>query len=100
MNRAGGGRAIGDDASERARQTARSLLPNAAETKIVVTGNARAWRHFIELPGSESAETEIRMLAIAVLERLRTEAPNLFEDYRVVTNERGVEVVETEYAGV
>jgi len=85
---------------KRARQTARSLLPNAAETKIVVTGNARAWRHFIELRGAESAETEIRMLAIAVLERLRSEAPNLFEDYRVVTNERGVEVVETEYAGV
>ena len=37
---------------KRARQTARSVLPNAAETKIVVTGNARAWRHFLEMRGS------------------------------------------------
>src|SRR5690606_14592206 len=41
---------------KRARQTARSLLPNAVETKIVVTGNARAWRHFLEMRGSASAE--------------------------------------------
>jgi thymidylate synthase (FAD) len=67
---------------KRARQTARSLLPNAAETKIVVTGNARAWRHFIELRGSASADTEIRALARALLEVLREEAPNLFGDYR------------------
>src|SRR6201988_1929995 len=30
-----------------ARQAARSLLPNATETKIFVTANARALRHFI-----------------------------------------------------
>ncbi|MGH7507075.1 MAG: FAD-dependent thymidylate synthase, partial [Longimicrobiales bacterium] len=68
---------------KRARQTARSLLPNAAETKIVVTGNARAWRHFVELRGSASAETEIRALAITVLRILQEEAPNLFGDYRI-----------------
>lgn len=85
---------------KRARQTARSLLPNATETKIVVTGNARAWRHFIELRGAESAETEIRVLAIRMLEVLSAEAPNLFEDYRVEKNEQGIEVVRTDYAGV
>src|SRR5690606_21238672 len=85
---------------KRARQTARSLLPNATETKIVVTGNARAWRHFIELRGAESAETEIRVLAIRMLEVLRAEASNLFEDYRVEKNEQGIEVVRTDYAGV
>jgi thymidylate synthase (FAD) len=67
---------------KRARQTARSLLPNAAETKIVVTGNARAFRHFVELRGSASADTEIRTLARVLLEILRQEAPNLFGDYR------------------
>src|SRR5215213_6254865 len=49
-----------------ARQAARSVLPNATETKIFVTGNARALRHFLEMRGSSHAETEIRKLAIAV----------------------------------
>src|SRR5688500_11936374 len=68
---------------KRARQTARSLLPNATETKIVVTGNARAWRHFIELRASEGADTEIRVLAVKCLRLLQQEAPNLFNDYQV-----------------
>lgn len=85
---------------KRARQTARSLLPNATETKIVVTGNARAWRHFIELRASESAESEIRILAIKVLELLKGEAPNLFGDYQIKRLESGVDVVETEFRSV
>jgi thymidylate synthase (FAD) len=84
---------------KRARQTARSLLPNAAETKIVVTGNARAWRHFMELRGSESAEAEIRILAVRLLRILQQEAPNLFGDYQI-TAKNGVEVIETEYRSV
>jgi thymidylate synthase (FAD) len=84
---------------KRARQTARSLLPNAAETKIVVTGNARAWRHFVELRGSPSAETEIRVLAVAVLRMLQQEAGNLFGDYRIVAS-NGTETVETEFPSV
>jgi thymidylate synthase (FAD) len=85
---------------KRARQTARSVLPNAAETKIVVTGNARAWRHFIELRGSASAESEIRRLALAVLDVLRDEAPHLFRDYVVLTQENGIQIVSTDYASV
>src|SRR5262249_5091883 len=34
---------------KQARQAARSVLPNATETRIVVTGNYRAWRHFIAM---------------------------------------------------
>lgn len=67
-----------------ARQAARSVLPNATETKIFVTANARALRHFIELRGNRHAETEIRKLAIAVLKIMQTEAPNLFGDYQLV----------------
>lgn len=85
---------------KRARQTARSVLPNATETKIVVTGNARAWRHFIELRGSGGADTEIRQVSVAVLRLLQTEAPNLFGDYRTVRAEDGSEVVETEFPSV
>ncbi len=85
---------------KRARQTARSVLPNAAETKIVVTGNARAWRHFLEMRGSASAEAEIRELALKVLEVLQGEAPHLFGDYRVVEQPGGYRVIETDFAGV
>jgi thymidylate synthase (FAD) len=66
-----------------ARQAARSVLPNATETKIFVTANARALRHFIELRGSRHAETEIRKLAIAVLGLMQQEAPHLFGDYEL-----------------
>ena len=66
-----------------ARQAARSVLPNATETKIFVTGNARALRHFIELRGSEHAEIEIRKVALAVLKIMQVEAPNMFSDYRL-----------------
>ena len=84
---------------KRARQTARSLLPNAAETKIVVTGNARAWRHFIELRGSPSAETEIRLLAVTLLRALQQEAPNLFDDYSIDSKD-GIETVTTDFPSV
>lgn len=85
---------------KRARQTARSLLPNATETKIVVSGNARAWRHFMELRGSEGADTEIRILAIKCYELLRAEAPNLFGDYRIRRLDNGVEVLDTDFRSV
>jgi len=67
-----------------ARQAARSVLPNATETKIFVTANARALRHFIELRASRHAEVEIRKLAVKVLEIMRKEAPHLFDDYELV----------------
>ena len=54
-----------------ARQAARSVLPNATETKIFVTGNARALRHFIEMRGSRHAEVEIRKLAVKLLQILQ-----------------------------
>jgi thymidylate synthase (FAD) len=66
-----------------ARQAARSVLPNATETKIFVTANARALRHFIELRGSRHAEVEIRKLAVKVLHIMQNEAPHLFGDYQL-----------------
>jgi thymidylate synthase (FAD) len=85
---------------KRARQAARSVLPNSAETKIVVTGNARAWRHFIEMRASEHADVEIRRLAVSVLDLLRSEAPHIFGDLRTVAQPDGSETVETEYSKV
>jgi thymidylate synthase (FAD) len=67
-----------------ARQAARSVLPNATETKIFVTANARALRHFIELRGSEHADIEIRKVAVAILRIVQQEAPAMFSDYTLV----------------
>lgn len=83
-----------------ARQAARSVLPNATETMIFVTANARALRHFIELRGSEWAETEIRKVALEILRIMRQEAPNLFADYEVVRLPDGTEVVRTQFEKV
>jgi thymidylate synthase (FAD) len=85
---------------KRARQAARAVLPNSAETKIVVTGNARAWRHFVEMRGSATADVEIRRLAIAVLRVLQGEAPHIFGDMRIVEDADGSDVVETDYSKV
>jgi thymidylate synthase (FAD) len=67
-----------------ARQAARSVLPNATETKIFVTANARALRHFIELRANRHAETEIRTLAVRLLRLMQAEAPSLFGDYQLI----------------
>jgi thymidylate synthase (FAD) len=83
-----------------ARQAARSVLPNATETKIFVTANARALRHFIELRGSRHAETEIRKLAVAVLRIMQAEAPNLFGDYQLVPLPDGTFEAVTEHRKV
>jgi thymidylate synthase (FAD) len=64
-----------------AREASRAVLPNATETKIVVTGNARAWRTMLELRSSEGAELEIRRMAIATLRLLQREAPGFFSDF-------------------
>ncbi len=83
-----------------ARQAARSVLPNATETKIFVTANARALRHFIELRCNEHAETEIRQVAALMLEILRKEAPNIFGDYETVRLADGTHAARTAFTKV
>jgi thymidylate synthase (FAD) len=83
-----------------ARQAARSVLPNATETKIFVTANARALRHFIEMRASRHAEVEIRKLAVAVLKVMQREAPNIFHDYQIVPLPDGTAEVVTAHRKV
>ena len=83
-----------------ARQAARSVLPNATETKIFVSANARAWRHFIEMRCSEHAEIEIRQVAAQVLDILCREAPNIFGDYELVTLPDGTRAARTPHPKV
>ncbi len=83
-----------------ARQAARSVLPNATETKIFVTANARALRHFLEQRGSRYAEPEIRRLANVMLELLQRESPNLFGDYSLTPLPDGTCEITTPYRKV
>jgi thymidylate synthase (FAD) len=82
---------------KQARQAARAVLPNATETRIVVTGNYRAWRHFIAMRASEHADVEIRELAIACLRELQRVAGNVFGDFRVSELADGTEVAASPY---
>jgi len=76
---------VGDKVHRRklAREAARSVLPNATEVKIVVSGNARAWRTMLELRCGEGAELEIRRMAIACLRLLQREGGSLFSDFEI-----------------
>lgn len=87
-------------ARKMARQAARSILPNATETRIFITANARALRHFIEMRCSEHAEVEIRRLAGAMLELLQREAPHLFGDYTLIGLPDGTRAAHTHHRKV
>lgn len=59
-------------------EDARYLLPNACETKIVVTMNIRELLHFFELRCCNRAQWEIRAVACRMLELVRPTAPLIF----------------------
>ena len=61
-------------------EDARFVLPNATETKILVTMNARELRHFFALRACRRAQWEIRGLAMEMLRIAKEKAPLLFED--------------------
>lgn len=80
-----------------ARQAARMVLPNATETALVMTGNFRAWRHFIRMRASEHADVEIRKVAIAIMKELQKVAPAVFGDFKIHQLPDGTEVAEPGY---
>ena len=61
-------------------EDARYILPNATETKIIVTMNARELRHFFALRCCERAQWEIRAMAIEMLGLVQKVAPVIFSD--------------------
>lgn len=72
-------------ARKAARQAARSVLPNATQTRLVWTVNARAARHFLLLRANAHAEQEIRRFANLLYGVLVQEAPELFDDFKLKT---------------
>lgn len=65
---------------ESSNEDARFVLPNASETKMVVTMNARELMHFFNLRCCNRAQWEIRKLATEMLKLVREVAPDLFEN--------------------
>jgi thymidylate synthase (FAD) len=60
------------------KEDARFVLPNAAETKIVVTMNARALLNFFSLRCCQRAQWEIRAMAEKMLKEVKKVAPIIF----------------------
>jgi thymidylate synthase (FAD) len=78
---------------KQAREAARAVLPGHWETKIVVTGNHRAWREMISKRATLHADAEICELAVALFKSLSLVAPNIYQDGWVQVHEAGRETV-------
>ena len=63
---------------KQAREAARAMLPNMVETKIVVTGNLRAWHEVIERRTAPDADAEFQQVAGLIRKELRKLAPEVF----------------------
>ncbi|MEZ0536994.1 FAD-dependent thymidylate synthase [Caldicellulosiruptoraceae bacterium PP1] len=66
-------------AEKMAIEDARYILPNACETKIVMTMNARELLHFFEERCCNRAQWEIRDVADKILKEVRKIAPTVFK---------------------
>jgi thymidylate synthase (FAD) len=62
------------------KEDARYVLANAAETKILVTMNARSLMHFFNLRCCNRAQWEIREMAYKMLAEVKKVAPTLFHN--------------------
>lgn len=62
------------------REAVRADAPNCIETKIVVTGNLRAWREYLEKRWNSHADAEIQEVSEMLASRLKINYPSVFED--------------------
>lgn len=63
---------------KRAREAARAALPNMIETRIVVTGNLRAWHEAIQRRTQPDADAEFQQVAGMIRDELQQLAPAIF----------------------
>ena len=66
-------------AAKRANEDARFLLPNACETKIIVTMNVRSLFNFFKHRCCNRAQWEIRAVAMAMWKQCMGVAPDIFK---------------------
>jgi len=62
------------------KQDARYILPNAAETKLIMTLNARSLMHFLYMRTAAGAQWEVKDLANKLYEIVKPLAPNIFAE--------------------
>ena len=63
---------------KQAREAARAVLPNMIETRVVVTGNLRAWHEVIERRTAPDADAEFQQVAGMIRDELQKLAPEVF----------------------
>ena len=63
---------------KQAREAARAVLPNMIETRIVVTGNLRAWHEVITRRTAPDADAEFQEVAGLIRKELQKLAPEVF----------------------
>lgn len=68
-----------NDSEKKAIEDARYVFPNACETKIIVTMNARSLMNFFKHRCCTRAQWEIRQLADEMLKQVQDVAPILFK---------------------
>ena len=62
------------------KEDARYVLPNAAETRIIITMNCRELHHFFKMRCCNRAQWEIREMAIEMIKLAKKAAPKLFQN--------------------
>lgn len=61
-------------------QIARSVLPQATKTELVMTANLREWRHFFTLRTADAAHPQMREVTIPLLAQFKAAIPVIFDD--------------------
>lgn len=82
---------------KKARQAARSVLPNATETKIFVTMNGRSLRHFLSMRASAAADLEIRDLAVQMYKIMKREFELIVYGLELIKLDDGTEALVNHY---
>lgn len=71
------------------RSMARSVLPNSTCTTMMITGNARAWRHLLSIRGDIEGDIEMREYCVSIYKLLVNAAPSLFSGFEIIEDGLG-----------
>jgi thymidylate synthase (FAD) len=71
-------------------EDARYILPNACQTKVVVTMNARSLLNFFQERTCQRAQWEIRNMANEMLEKVKPVAPKIFKNAGPTCKSQGI----------
>lgn len=61
-------------------QIARSVLPNSVASRIIVTGNLRAWRHFLRMRTTKETHPHFLDISLPLLQEFQAKVPFLYDD--------------------